>query len=207
MIIFLWVVNCGVCAPDMKLVDKLIERLQKKGLSLQKEGNFTDYLGIHFVRNQNKSITMTQKGLIAKIIKTTGMEDCNPNCTPSTQVALGTDPDGEPMNETWHYSSVVGMLLYLATNTRPDIAFAVSQVARFNAAPKKSHASAVKTIVRYLARTHDKGTIFTPSRDFKLDCYVDADFAGLRGREHQDNPNSAKSRTGYILTLCGCPLI
>ena len=111
------------------------------------------------------------------------------------------------MKESWEYRSVVGMLLYLATNTRPDIAFAVSQVARFSSAPKKSHATAIKTIVRYLVRTRDKGTIFTPTTDFKLDCYVDADFAGLHGRKPQDNPVSAKSRTGYVLTFCGCPLI
>jgi spore germination protein GerM len=65
-------------------------------------------------------------------------------------MALGSDPDGETMREEWLYSSIVGMLLYLSTNTRPDIAFAVSQVARFNHSPKQSHAKAVKMIVRYL---------------------------------------------------------
>ena len=78
------------------------------------------------------------------------------------------------------------MLLYLSTNTRPDIAFAVSQVAPFNSNPKQSHASAVKMIIRYLSGTSDKGIIFTPTTDFKLDCYVDADFTGLHGRTRQD---------------------
>jgi hypothetical protein len=36
------------------------------------------------------------------------------------------DPDGELMTEEWSYPLVVGMLLYLSTNTRPDIAFTVS---------------------------------------------------------------------------------
>ena len=74
------------------------------------------------------------------------------------------------------------MLLYLSTNTRPDITFAVTQVARFNHSPKKSHASAIKTIVRYLHRTSDKGTIDTPTGDLSIDCYIDANFAGLHGR-------------------------
>ena len=75
------------------------------------------------------------------------------------------------------------MLLYLAMNTRQDIAFAVSKVAWFNSNPKQSHASAVKMIMRYLSATTDKGIIFTPTTDFKIDCYVDADFAGLHDRE------------------------
>ena len=99
IIIFLWVDDCGVCSPKLDLIDALILRLQKKGLSLKKEGNFTDYLGINFVRTNNKSITMTQKGLISKVIETTGMKDCNPNWTPATQLALGSDPEGEPMKE------------------------------------------------------------------------------------------------------------
>jgi hypothetical protein len=111
------------------------------------------------------------------------------------------------MDEFWNYRSIVGMLLYLSTNTRPDITFAVSQVARFNHSPKKSHASAIKTIVRYLHRTADKGTIVTPTGDLSLDCYVDADFAGLHGRDPDHSDTSAKSRTGYIITLGGCPIL
>jgi hypothetical protein len=66
------------------------------------------------------------------------------------------------MNKTWSYPSIVGMLLYLSTNTCINIAMAVSQVAHFNHLPNKSHATAFKTIVRYLSRTADKGTIITP---------------------------------------------
>ena len=73
---------------------------------------------------------------------------------------LGSDPEGSPVKETWKYSSVVGRLLYLSTNTRPEIAFAVSQVAQFNSNPKQSHASAVKMIIRYLSATSDKGITF-----------------------------------------------
>ncbi|KAI2506515.1 hypothetical protein MHU86_7925 [Fragilaria crotonensis] len=135
------------------------------------------------------------------------MSDSNYNWTPAAQAALGIDPDGSPMTETWSYRSIVGMLLYLSTNTRPDIAFAVSQVARFCHNPKRSHASAVKTLVRYLHRTSDMGMIVKPTGTLDLDCYVDADFAGLHGRDPDRSPTSAKSRTGYIITLGGCPIL
>ena len=100
------------------------------------------------------------------------------------------------------------MLLYLSTNTRPDIAFAVSQVCRFGHAPKKSHASAVKTILRYLKKTSTKGIIVKPGdKSFNLDLYVDADFCGLFGQEDVRDRNSVRSRSGYIMLLCGWPIL
>ncbi len=111
------------------------------------------------------------------------------------------------MDEEWHYASVVGMLLYLSSNSRPDITFAVHQVARFTHCPKESHAKAVKRILRYLQQTKDCGLIFRPQAGFKVDCFCDSDFCGLWGAEHPDDPVAAKSCTGYIITVCGCPLI
>jgi hypothetical protein len=111
------------------------------------------------------------------------------------------------MCETWNYRSIIGMLLYLSTNTRPDITFAVSQVARFSHAPKQSHATAVKMILRYLKRTADFGMTVQPTGNLNLDTYVDADFAGLHGREPTHSSTSAKSRTGYLVSLGNCPIV
>ena len=152
---------------------------------------------------------MTQSGLIKKVIEASGMELCRANKTPTSQTALGSVPEGSPIKETWKYSSEIGMLLYLSTNSRPDIAFAVSQVAQFNSNPKQSHASAVEMIIRYLSANSDKGIIFTHTTDFKVDCYVnvDVDFAGLHGRAPQDLSTSTCSQPGYIIFFCYCPLI
>ena len=46
------------------------------------------------------------------------------------------------------------MLMYLANNTRPDIAHAVHAFARYSHIPKQTHATTVKYILRYL-----KGTV------------------------------------------------
>jgi hypothetical protein len=132
---------------------------------------------------------------------------CKPNLTPASQLALGRNDEGAPMSESWSYRSIIWMLLYLCTNTHPDISFAVSQAARFSSAPKQSHATALKTIVRYLAGTADKGMILKPRGDLKLDLYCDADFAGLYKREPDRSVDSARSRTGYIIKFCGCPLV
>ena len=151
---------------------------------------------------------MHQKGLINKIIETTKMTLCNPNFTPTSQVASGSDPEGDNWeNEDWNYASVVGMLLYVSNNTRPDIAFAVSQVARFTAKPKASHARAIKSIVRYLKGTANKGLVFTVNDNYDLACWVDADFAGSFGREPPNLPQSVKSRCGCVIKFGGIPLV
>ena len=81
--------------------------------------------------------------------------------------------------------------------------YAVSSVARFTNKPKKSHASAVQTILRYLKRTQDMGIIVKPDGTFNLKLWCDADFAGLHGKEDARSPDCAKSRLGYVVTLGG----
>ena len=204
-----YVDDCGISAPTQQRIDEFVKGLQDLNLELTMEGTFEEFLGIKFKTNADGSIECTQKGLIQKTLQAAGMEDCKPNATPTTQVALGSDPEGEPMDEKWNYRGICGMLLYLSTNTRPDISFAVSQVCRFSANPKKSHATAVKMILRYLKKTEDKGMVIKPKLGdpFELDMYVDADFCGLFGQEDARNVNSVRSRTGYIILLGPWPII
>ena len=188
--------------------DEFFATLKKLQFDFTMEESVTSYLGIKFEENPDEgSFTLTQPGLIEKIITTTCMQDCKQNRTPAVKEALAKDPDGTRYSGPWNYRSVVGMLLYLSTNTRPDIAYAVSQVCRFTHDPKESHATAVKTIIRYLKGTQDMGTIVKPASTSDLEAYCDADFAGLYGREPDDDPTSAKSRMGYIIKLGGCPLV
>ena len=101
------------------------------------------------------------------------------------------------------------MMLYLAGNTRPDIAFAVHQAARHTHHPRAVHEEALIKIARYLKGTKDKGLRFHPSDSTqpRLDAYCDADFAGLWGSEAADDPTCVKSRTGYVIMYEGCPVI
>ena len=207
LIVIAYVDDLGLQAPSMKIIDELVKFLEDEGFELTREGSFTEYLGISYSKGTDGTIVMTQEGLIDKIIEATDMNGCNPNRTPTTKEPLGSDSDGAPMEESWNYRSVVGMLLYLSTNTRPDIAYAVSQVARFSHHPKKTHASAVKMLIRYLAGTKSKGVIYQRPKELTLDCYVDSDFAGLYGTEPSSEPISVKSRTGYIISLGGCYIL
>eukprot|EP00956_Cyclotella_meneghiniana_P038962 scaffold163319_cov36-Cyclotella_meneghiniana.AAC.1 len=69
------------------------------------------------------------------------------------------------------------MLLYLSGHSRPDIAFAVHQCARYMFNPTCRHELALIRIGRYLKGTMDLGMVMTPTLDPRVDCYPDADFA------------------------------
>ena len=93
------------------------------------------------------------------------------------------------------YQSAIGSLLYLAIATRPDIAFAVSNAAKFSAQPAKQHWTAVKRILRYLRGTVNLGLVFAPHVSGGIVGYSDADWGG--------NTSDRKSTSGYLFQVCG----
>jgi Reverse transcriptase (RNA-dependent DNA polymerase) len=207
IMLVVYVDDVGIAAKDKATIDSFLDELTSLQYEFTREVAFNEFLGMKFDHQPDGSINMTQRGLIDKIISSTGMEDSNPNWVPAAPTALSKDLDGPTMTESWNYKSVVGMLLYLSTNSRPDIAYAVSQIARFGQDPRQSHAVAVKTLVRYLKRTREQGTIVKPFKTFELRVYVDADFAGLYKQDPISDVMSARSRTGYIVMLTTFPLI
>lgn len=118
------------------------------------------------------------------------MSDCKPVKTPvdpGNHLVKATE-DEEPV-DCELYQSLVGSLMYLATCTRPDIAFAVGAVARFTSRPNQSHWVAAKRVLRYLKGTVSHGIIFRGSEPGSCVGYSDADWAGDR--------EDRKSTSGY----------
>ncbi len=129
---------------------------------------------------------MTQSGLIESVLQDLNLlHDSKMKDTPSLGI-LYPDKDGVPHQHSWNYHSVIGKLNYIAQNTQPDISFAVHQCARYSVNPTALHKLAVKPIGRYLLATRDKGLILQPTHNFKLDMFVDADFAGIWHREYSE---------------------
>ena len=98
------------------------------------------------------------------------------------------------------------MLGYLQGSTRPDIATAVHQCARFCNDPRLSHERAIRRIGKYLNGNADKGIVLNPNPSLGLECFADADFAGNWNQADADNPENVFSRTGYVLRYAGCPV-
>ncbi len=113
-----------------------------------------------------------------------------------------------PASGGFNYSSVVGMLLYLAGHTCPDITHAVNCAAKYMFCPKLVHEQALKQIGCFLKATADKGLIMKPSEKLlKIDSFPDANFVGMYGHEPIDDPVCVKSRTGYVIMVANCLII
>ena len=207
LIIAQYVDDFGISAETSEDIDKFVASLQELGLELTRESSFSEFLGIKFTTHEDGSIEMTQPGLIKKILEATKMTDAKPNRLPYPATLLSKDKKGEPYQEEWNYLSILGMCLYLSTNSRPDLILAVSQLARFSSDPKQSHAKAMKHLLRYLRGTSDKGTLVKPSKEIQLEMYVDADYAGLFGIEDPEDKDSARSRMGYLARLGNFPIV
>ena len=206
-LVIIYIDDVGIAASHADAIDSFIDEIKSCSFSLTKEGSFSKYLRIKFDKNnEDSTITLTQKGLIKKILTATGLTDCNPNHHPAATSTLGIDLDGPVYNKSWNYASIVGMLLYLLTNTHPDISFAVSQVAWFNHNPKQSHATTLKMIMHYLKGTADKGMVIKPNGTLDLDTWCDTNFAGLYKCDPDTNPSSVKSRGTFTIFLSNVPL-
>jgi len=125
----------------------------------------------------------------------------NSKSTPAATEAL---PAYKPVNvtePTFYYASILGMLQYLQGHTRPDISFAVSQCSRYIHFHTNMHITALKRIGRYVLKTSEKGIILNPSSKLTVDCYVDADFAGLWHREAEQVMSCALANVQYFVSI------
>jgi hypothetical protein len=93
------------------------------------------------------------------------------------------------------YGSIVGSLVYLSINTRPDLTFAVQQLARHMKNPRRVHWEALERTLSYLKRVPTHEIVYKPNCVNQLLAYSDADYQGDNG--------SSYSTSGYSIMLAG----
>lgn len=76
------------------------------------------------------------------------------------------------------YRSLVGALLYVAVNARPDIAVSVGLLGRKVSEPTEMDWMAAKRVIHYLKGTKDFALQFEPGDGWKLTGYSDLDWGG-----------------------------
>ncbi|KAM4059096.1 reverse transcriptase (RNA-dependent DNA polymerase) [Hirsutella rhossiliensis] len=115
------------------------------------------FLGIHILRDRTKkTIWLTQDAYIEKIAhKLLGPDRLSSKLpdTPMTTEELLPSTSRASEQEIHRYLQKVGSILFAAISTRPDIAFAVSRLARHNQNPNESHQKAADRVILYLYNT------------------------------------------------------
>jgi hypothetical protein len=74
------------------------------------------------------------------------------------------------------YRQIIGSVLYLSNNTRPDMLYAVGQLARFMSKPAAIYLQIYKQLLQYLAGTIKVGITYSSRRnELPLSYYIYTD--------------------------------
>jgi hypothetical protein len=195
----------AVYVDDLILASNNREALNHTKSKLKESFEMTDlgklswFLGMEInVNNNNNTVTLNQKSYIENILKRYGMSDCKPVSTPmETNNQLQQDPDGQEFEDPQMYRQAVGSLMYAMVASRPDIAFAVGAVSKFNNSPQTAHWNAVKRIFRYLQGTRNYQLVYR-KLDEPLQGFCDADWA--------NDKVDRRSTTGYTFCLANAAI-
>lgn len=143
-------------------------------------GELNHFLGVQVIQDHDKgTVWIGQPQYTETILKKYGMDQSKSITTPvNTNLKLKKATEESDLADEVLYQSAVGSLLYLSTRTRPDISYAVGNVARFCSKPTKDHWMAVKRIFRYLRGTTHLGLLYNKSEVTSLVGYSDADWGG-----------------------------
>ncbi|KAG6617006.1 Retrovirus-related Pol polyprotein from transposon TNT 1-94 [Phytophthora cinnamomi] len=174
-----------------------IKEALKREFSIKELGELKYCLGIEIHRDrESKVIIMNQRAYIQRLAEKFGVENCKAVHTPADSNSKLVKPsEDEVFAPKYPYRELVGALMYLATCTRPDIAQAVGEVAKFCEYYNKSHWVAAKRILKYLKTTQDLGLVFNGRTKGELFGYADANWAG--------DLDTRRSTTGYVFFLNG----
>ncbi|CAK9797029.1 Copia protein [Anthophora quadrimaculata] len=128
-----------------------------------------------------------------------GLEDAKGSSIPLDLGYVKNREGSPPMPKNEKYQQLIGALLYLAVNTRPDISASVAILSQHNQEPTTADWTEAKRVVRYLKSTiHYE--LRLGQRDAKkgLIGFADADWA--------QNRFDRKSNSGYLFKYYGAPI-
>jgi hypothetical protein len=190
--------DCNIAGPGGAIAKLKVEL--GKYVEVTDLGELHWMLGIEVKRDRaTKTIHLLQHVYIDSILRRFGFDELKPLSTPfDTQVRLTSEQAPADAAEfaamrNIPYREAVGALNWAALGTRPDIAFAVSTVARFSANPGLAHWEAVKRIFRYLAGMRDLWLMYGEEQRHLIG-YADTD-----GSMSEDR----RAITGYAFLIDG----
>lgn len=165
-----------------------------KSFEITNLGGISHYLGMDVTRDRNNKFELSQPQYIQKIIDEAGQTDAKVAKSPMDTGYLKLDSKLLDSNE--EFRKLIGMLLYLTTNTRPDIAASVSILSKRVTNPREHDMVGVKRVIRYLKGTkHLKLSLCDEEAPQELHAYSDANWA--------EDQEERKSNSGHFISLNG----
>lgn len=194
-----------IYADDMIIVCKdgqqiaRLERELQQHFEISSLGEVNLFLGIKVMKDKQGVYSLSQKCFIQEISNRFGLDGAKTSKYPLDPGYFRLDA-GEALADHVQYHSLVGALLYVATNTRPDIAAAISILSRKSSQPAQRDWLELKRLVRYLVATQDYQLRLGRDRSKSLSLigYSDADWAG--------DTADWKSTSGFVY-LVGDPSV
>jgi hypothetical protein len=148
-------------------------------------------LNIKLVRDSNGGVTLSQSHYLEKVLSRFGYSDLEPISTPyDASVILRKNK--RIMRDQLRYSHIIGLLMYLASATRPDVSFAMSKLSQFVSNPGDDHWNALGRVMHYLKGTMDYGIHYT-GYPRVLEGYSDSNWIS--------DVDKIKATSGYVFTL------
>lgn len=148
----------------------------------------------------NRHVYLLQTSLIDKILAQFGMTNANAVSTPmeaglvlSKFLPALLTPQEELELKSIPYRKFIGLLMYLAIGTRPDITLAVQKLSQFLDCFNLIHWSAAKRVLRYLAGTR--------KLKLRLGGKVGSDILGFSDASYNSCPDTCKSTGAYCFSL------
>lgn len=148
-----------------------VEQKLKDNFTLKVTLNPKFFVGFEI---ENKVIRLSQFKYIEKLLKKFQLSKSKPQFTPmETNLRIMRPTDGVDDTE---YRSMIGGLLYLARLTRPDIAFSVNYLSRFQTCSNEQLKNYAKRIFKYIKHTRNFVLKFC-SDDKGIIAFIDASYA------------------------------
>lgn len=173
----------------------------KKSLSQEVEirelGEISDFLPLRIQRTDQDSISIDQHAYIDQILEEFKLSTSKGLTCPLSAAVFESNNESDGNCDNLEYRRALGMLLYVANGTRPDLSFCVSFLCQFASDPKNKHMAGVRHLMRYLKHTKDYCIVYKKTGG-KLDIFSDADYA--------NNKLDRKSFSGLLVMMAGGPI-
>ena len=172
--LLMYVDNLLICSKNKRKIQR-VKKLLNNRFEMKDLDEVKEYLGINIDYDYFKNeIRLSQKKYIESLANKCKLQNSKLYCTPmETNLKI---EKAEINREDIGYKNLIGALLYVSVNTRPDISYSVNYLSRFQDCCNETHFKYALRILKYLYRTRDLRLDYKRNGKCEtIDCYVDAD--------------------------------